>query len=58
MRGLWVLAYVRRFAGLGVSEWFSGFSHMSEVSRVFGVCEGFCGFWRMGERFWNMWGFL
>lgn len=47
--------------GLGASEWFSGFSHVGEVSRVFGVCEGFCGFWRMGERFcgfWNIWGFL
>jgi hypothetical protein len=47
--------------GLGVSEWFSGFSHMNEVSRVFGVCERFCGFWCMGEKFcgfWNMWGFL
>ncbi len=47
--------------GLGVSEWFSGFSHVSEVSRVFGVCEGFSRFWHMGERFcgfWNMWGFL
>ncbi len=57
--------------GLGASEWFSGFSHVGEVSRVFGVCEGFCGFWRMGERFcgfwrmgerfcgfWHIWGFL